>query len=164
MLELWAPVPEAPDYEVSTWGRLRRADAPVVSWPNKYGYELVSLDVDGRCVLRYVHRLVLAAFVEPPAGRQANHDDGDKGHNALENLAWTTPAGNIAHAWRRGLMPRSRTRKAVCRYGHPLDQAYHQRDRHGRMRTWYRCARCRRVRYRRARAAAAGLGWLFPTS
>lgn len=99
--ERWAPIPEAPDYDVSTWGRVRRGPFDVASWPNKKGYHLVNLEIAGAPQLRYVHRLVLSAFRGTPApGLQGNHEDGRRGHNDLENLTWTTPAENMAHARR----------------------------------------------------------------
>lgn len=98
-MEEWAVIQEAPLYEVSSWGRVRRGDFDVASWPNKKGYHLVSIELpSGRPALRYVHRLVLTAFRGLAPGRAiANHDDLQKGHNTLENLEWTTPAGNTAH-------------------------------------------------------------------
>ena len=101
--ERWAPIAEAPAYDVSTWGRVRRGDVEVASWPNAKGYHLVNLEIAGAPRLRYVHRLVLAAFRgRPTPGLQGNHEDRVKGHNALGNLTWTTPAGNTAH-YRRQL-------------------------------------------------------------
>jgi hypothetical protein len=62
---------------------------------------MVSLEVDGRPVLRYVHRLVVLAFRGLDAGRRlVNHGDGVKGHNALGNLAWSTPSSNVLHGRR----------------------------------------------------------------
>lgn len=100
--ERWAVVLEAPAYEVSTWGRVRRGDIDVASWPNHKGYHLVSIELpDGRPVLRYVHRLVLIAFRGVDARRRlVNHDDGRKGHNALDNLAWSTTSVNVLHGRR----------------------------------------------------------------
>jgi hypothetical protein len=103
--ELWAVVPEAPAYEVSTCGRVRRGAFEVASWPNKKGYHLVSIEIDGEPRLRYVHRLVLAAFRGPAAGRLGHHGDGLKGHNVLDNLAWATRSQNVQHAWAAGLIP-----------------------------------------------------------
>lgn len=97
----WAPIPGAPGYEVSTDGRVRRGAVGVAPWPNAKGYHLVNLEIAGVPRLRYVHRLVLAAFRGAPRpGLQGNHEDGRTGHNALENLTWMTPAANVAHARR----------------------------------------------------------------
>lgn len=50
-----------------------------------------------------VHRLVLEAFVGPcPAGHECRHLDGDPSNNALDNLAWGTPAENKADNRRLG--------------------------------------------------------------
>lgn len=159
-LELWAPVVEAPAYEVSTLGRVRRGEFDVASWQGADGYPQVSIELPGRGrpVLRAVHRLVLEAFDGTPApGLEANHADGAKGHNALVNLGWVTHAANVKHAWATGLIPRERARRTRCAFGHLTEQTYRQRDRHGELRTYTRCARCRRVAARRARDQALGL-------
>jgi hypothetical protein len=153
-LEFWAPVAETPTYDVSTWGRVRQGDRLIDSWPNKKGYHLVSLEFEGRAHLRYVHRLVLMAFVGPGLGRLANHGDGRKGNNRLHNLSWTTPSGNMQHAWATGLMPRTRAPRATCRYGHPRTLQSGVAD--GHVPRWH-CARCRRAASRRRWAALAGL-------
>jgi hypothetical protein len=153
-LEFWAPIAEAPTYDVSTWGRVRCGDQLIDSWPNKKGYRLVSLAIGGRDYLRYVHRLVLMAFVGAGAGRLANHGDGRKDNNCLGNLCWTTPSGNMQHAWATGLMPRTRAPRATCRYGHPRIPTSHTDE--GRAPRWH-CARCRRAAARRRWAARAGL-------
>jgi hypothetical protein len=154
-LEFWAPVAEAPLYEVSTWGRVRLGDRLIESWPNKKGYHLVSLTIEGRDHLRYVHRLVLMAFVGPRPGRLANHDDGRKGNNRLRNLGWTTPSGNMRHAWALGLIPRTRAPRVTCRYGHPRTPVARPASEGHAPRL--HCARCRRAAYRRRRAVRAGL-------
>lgn len=156
-LEYWAAIAEAPAFEVSTLGRVRKGDDAIGTWENRGGYVCVSLELtDGRSVLRYVHRLILEAFDELPGPTdQANHGNGRKADNRLDNLEWTTAGGNVAHAWRTGLQPRTRRRRGTCRYGHPLTQKYTQRSR-GAMRSWFRCARCRRVLARQARDRALG--------
>jgi hypothetical protein len=153
-LEFWAPVAEAPTYDVSTWGRVRRGDQLIECWPNKKGYHLVSLEIAGRDHLRYVHRLVLSTFVGPGNGRPANHDDGRKGNNHLHNLSWTTPSGNMQHAWATGLMPRTRAPRTTCRFGHPRTRMIRATER-GTPRLY--CARCRRAAAWRRWAARTGL-------
>lgn len=99
--ELWAAIAEAPGYDASSWGRIRRGAFEVASWPNHKGYQLVNLEIAGRPALRYVHRLVLTAFRGTDASRRiVNHDDGQKGHNELDNLAWSTTSGNVLHGRR----------------------------------------------------------------
>jgi hypothetical protein len=153
-LEFWAPVAEAPMYDVSTWGRVRQGDLLLESWPNKKGYRLVSLEIEGRSSLRYVHRLVLMAFVGPGVGALANHGDGRKGNNRLRNLCWTTPSGNMQHAWATGLIPRTRAPRTTCRYGHPRTPTSTVLvGRTPRL----QCVRCKRAAARRRWAALAGL-------
>lgn len=74
----------------------------VASWANKKGYRRVSLTVPGHRtpVLHNVHRLVLQSFGDLPIRRddhdlQGDHEDEIRSHNALDNLTWTTPAGNM---------------------------------------------------------------------
>jgi len=62
-----------------------------------YLYRNVMLRRDGRSFTRYVHRLMLEAFVGPcPAGMEALHRDCDTGNNSLRNLRWGTSAENSA--------------------------------------------------------------------
>lgn len=52
---------------------------------------------------RYVHRLVLEAFVGPcPDGMEACHNDGNPLNNCLSNLRWDTHKNNQADRWRHG--------------------------------------------------------------
>jgi hypothetical protein len=150
--ETWAPIAEAPSYQVSTRGRVRRlvdgVELDVATWQNKGRYVCVNLDLpDGHPVLRYVHRLVATAFRSnrPSDATQVNHENGLKPDNRLENLAWTTPRGNVQHARDTGLI-HPRPPQDTCAHGHPRDQAYQLHGRPGR-----RCARCRRVRARERR-------------
>lgn len=105
--EQWAPIVEAPGYDVSADGRVRRRNNndddyyDVATWPNHKGYIMVSLEIAGAPRLRYVHRLMMTAFRGPDARRPiVNHEDGRKGHNELDNLAWSTAAANVSHARR----------------------------------------------------------------
>jgi hypothetical protein len=161
-LVLWAAIGGAPDYEVSTDGRVRRGGDDVPTWVNAGGYVCVTLERQGRASAPfYVHRLILLSFDELPAGRQVNHDNGHKPDNRLDNLHWASCAENVKHAWATGLQPRERAKRETCRHGHPRAQRYRQRSRAGELRTWARCARCRRVRARLARARQRGLVSLF---
>ncbi len=71
------------------------------------GYYVVGLRVDGHqySQLKYVHRLMLEAFVGPcPVGMESCHYDGDRTNNVLSNLRWDTRKANIEDRARHGRM------------------------------------------------------------
>ncbi|WP_194385339.1 NUMOD4 motif-containing HNH endonuclease [Microbacterium luteum] len=117
-------------YEVSDHGRVRSVERTIphgsgfpmvrvshVLRPGslrKAGHQLVCLmdGVGGRKQSRYVHQLVLEAFVGPmPEGMEGCHYDGDPRNNRLENLRWDTHAGNMQDAVRHGTHPGFKNRK-----------------------------------------------------
>ena len=64
---------------------------------------LVGFVLNGKLVSRYVHHLVLEAFVGlRPQGTEACHSDGDATNNRLDNLRWDTSESNKADAIRLG--------------------------------------------------------------
>jgi hypothetical protein len=76
-----------------TWHQLK-------PYPTPKGYMYVTIGLNNR---RYVHRLVLEAFVGPcPEGMECRHKDGDPGNNRLDNLCWGTPRENYEDAVRHG--------------------------------------------------------------
>lgn len=131
MNEEWRPVLGCESsYEVSNLGRVRSVDR-VVNFtdgrvrPYKgkelklktspYGYHLAS--IEGRW--RFVHRLVLEAFIGPcPPGMECRHLDDNKTHNRLPNLCWGTRIENRADMIRNG--KHHNARKTECIHGHPL--------------------------------------------
>jgi hypothetical protein len=158
--ERWAVVAEAPAYEVSTEGRVRRGDVDVATWENARGYLHVSLEAPDRAwpIVRAVHRLVLETFNPTTAvDVEAHHVDGHKADNRLVNLRWVTHAENVQHAWDAGLQPRARAKRDGCLYGHVRSQVYV--DKAGKTRV--RCARCRRAHRHRAQAVRRAHTWLF---
>lgn len=107
-------------YEVSNLGRVRSLDREYIpkdrttSSPlqgrmlitykfHAYGYLGVGLSRDGKPRRRYVHTLVLEAFVGPrPPGMYCNHIDADPTNNRVSNLEWCTQKQNMQHASRLG--------------------------------------------------------------
>jgi len=87
----------------STWHRLRCAT-------NGTGYVHVIVRTDsGRSVTRFVHHLVLEAFVgNRPVGCETLHFDGVRKNNNLSNLRWGTPSENRQDSIRHGTLPAAR--------------------------------------------------------
>src|SRR6266545_5415488 len=97
--EVWKEIPGLPDYEASTLGRVRswrwvspRRTAPLLLTPDRsHRY----LRVYPNQKPKYVHRLVLEAFVGPcPDGMEASHENGICRDNRLSNLMWRTHGAN----------------------------------------------------------------------
>lgn len=93
-------------YEVSNLGRVRRIDTGLMKCPvtTPKGYHRINLKRLGEHRMKFVHRLVVEAFIGPiPRDMQVNHMDGDKTNNSVYNLEIVTPRGNMLHAMRHGL-------------------------------------------------------------
>jgi len=117
------PIPGFPGYHVTNDGRVfstRRTgrgkgiDAPMrpkVARKDKHGYMRIEvIDERGRRLTQFVHRLVLFAFVGPcPPGHTAEHKNGVRDDNRLENLCWLpAPENDRARDRRHGGKPYQR--------------------------------------------------------
>jgi len=86
----------------SAWRRLKPA-----TQRNRAGHKYVSFRLNGRLASRFVHRLVLEAFVgSAPEGMECCHNNGDPSDNRLENLRWDTRLANRADAITHGTQVR----------------------------------------------------------
>jgi hypothetical protein len=118
MTEVWKPVVGFGYYSVSNFGRVMSEKRMVkhrggmiarggrVLKPGKHtcGYRTVGLYTNGRSVItRYIHRLVLDAFIGAQPEMDVNHKNGIKEDNRLENLEWVTRKENIRHSIKMGL-------------------------------------------------------------
>jgi hypothetical protein len=124
----FAPMAGHPIYAVgsdgSVWSRAPRYHRGKPGWRqlNVYRrttgakYCVVSLRANegkGKVFVRYVHRLVLEAFVGfCPGGMQCCHGDGNTANNHLSNLRWDTAKANAADKVRHKAM-REAARKAA---------------------------------------------------
>lgn len=85
-------------YKVSDKGRIKSLqgyEAMILKpYNNKGGYARVDIIVEGKRQSKLVHRLVAAAFIEPPQkiDMQLHHKDFNKDNNAADNLCWMTIA------------------------------------------------------------------------
>lgn len=120
MTEEWRSVDRAPDYEVSSMGRVRRCR------PDKYGrhmgrilkpslnlkgYPFVSLCADGRTWSQTIHKLVCEAFhgPAPTPAHEVAHGDGSRTNNTPDNLRWATRKENFEDRDRHGRTARGDT-------------------------------------------------------
>lgn len=123
-VEIWNPIPSAPNYEASDAGRIRSLGWVVArgrknkGFFNKPGRVIatklrlrkgkpicctVMISVEQKIYCRRVHRLVLEAFRGPcPDGFEGCHNDGNPQNNSLSNLRWDTKSANHADAVKHG--------------------------------------------------------------
>jgi len=104
--ETWVSVPGFEGlYEVSRSGLVRcvrnhqrNANQFLKPVARSDGYFQITLYRKGIPKVWLLHRLVLFSITGPaPEGTECAHMDGNKTNNAIENLAWVTPAENSAH-------------------------------------------------------------------
>lgn len=64
-----------------------------------------------------IHRLIAQTFIPNPSNLpQVNHLDGDKLNNDVNNLEWTSPSGNVRHAYDNGLIDRNKISAGLRSY------------------------------------------------
>lgn len=113
--EQWAPLFGFEDcYRISTLGNVQRTQPPsrkraliyknLQSYRVKSGYNHIFLNRPGEPSGRRQYRLcrlVLLSFIGTPSSNrhQANHKNGQKDDDRLENLEWVTPQENCRHAY-----------------------------------------------------------------
>ena len=106
MSEFWAHIDEFPMYLVSSHGRVKRADTGRILRPGgrtQRGYIQYHFSVDGQRYVRYIHRLVAAAFIDWNIdGLEIDHVDDDNTNNYVGNLEIVTPKVNSQRAYDRG--------------------------------------------------------------
>jgi hypothetical protein len=105
--EEWRTSPSLPEYEVSSWGRVRRKtylkDLPNGGQREYGGKEHIGQDSgEGRMIFVFrgktykVHQLVCEAFNGPRQGAQVcMHLDEDYRNNRPENLRWGSQKENL---------------------------------------------------------------------
>jgi hypothetical protein len=100
----WRQISEAPGYEVSDTGEVRRLTNSTrgkigdpITLSDFEGYKVAQLRTNGKKQHFRVHRLVLAAFVGP-SDQFVNHKNGVRHDNRLKNLEYCTNQENLDHA------------------------------------------------------------------
>jgi len=89
------------NYQVSNYGKIMnlKTKRVIASYPDKDGYQVISIRVGTIVKQVKVHRLVCTAFHDNPLGKPCvNHIDGVKDNNYYENVEWCTYKENMHHA------------------------------------------------------------------
>jgi len=110
--ETWRVVADYPDYEVSDFGRVRRAIKGkrnhacrvLKPWLNNKGYQMVCLVKDSSARKFLVSRLVCTAFhgSAPSPMHEVAHSNGNQKNNHKDNQRWATRAENMADSLMHG--------------------------------------------------------------
>ncbi len=109
--EQWRVIKDFPDYEVSTMGRVRRIitiqggrEGHILKpGYTQDGYKMVILTNNKYRKTLRIGRLVLETFKNAPEfGDEADHIDGKRYNDVLDNLRWVTRGENIKHAHELG--------------------------------------------------------------
>src|SRR5689334_14338581 len=116
VVEIWKPVPDVENYEISSLGNVRHCERKkILKHKIMNGYPVVYI----KNKLLRVHILIAKVFLddydeERCADLVVNHKDCDKNNFAISNLEWITRSENTKHAYANGRM--RKTVRAVSQY------------------------------------------------
>lgn len=125
--KIWKTYPEFPFIEANQQGDVRTRDRVVSNGKgtrvvkgrilkqqrDKYGYLFVGFSVNGKHVIRKVHRIVAKCFIPNPNNLpQVNHKNCDRTNNSIDNLEWCTLKENIAYRDKCGHTARNNASKS----------------------------------------------------
>lgn len=100
-MELWKELEEFPQYQISSYGRVksfkRYKEGKILKTKYTNGYSRIGLiNKEGKQQFVNIHRLVATAFIPNPNNLPVvNHKDENKLNNHAENLEWCTIKQNI---------------------------------------------------------------------
>ena len=93
MTEQWKIIEEFPNYEISSYGRIRNISTQkyLSGGKDKDGYFQVTLIKNKKQFCRRVNKLVAIEFIKNPSDYPIiNHKDENKENNHIDNLEWCT--------------------------------------------------------------------------
>ena len=102
-VERWATCRKFENYEISSFGRVRRVSTGKILSPFRQnrGYLQIKLSQDREIFRPTIHRLVADAFIGI-SKLEVNHIDCDKSNNRVDNLEYVTHRQNVAHSIKNG--------------------------------------------------------------
>ncbi len=106
--EEWKPIPGFPQYEASSFGRIRnvRLGRILAGTTTLKGYIQVNVRAERGRKSAAVHRLVALAFIGlPPRRYVCHHINAVKDDNRPQNLVWLSIGQNVRLAHQMGLVP-----------------------------------------------------------
>ncbi len=122
----WKEIPGFPGYRLASDGRVYSDKIKDIRKPNTSGnYHMIQLCHKSKTKSITLHRLVAKLYGEPlidAKKTQANHKDGNKDNNHIDNIDWLTPSENTQHAMDTGL---NKCKKAIIQYdlkGNEIDK------------------------------------------
>lgn len=152
VVEEWKEVPGYEGYYMaSSFGRVHSVDRAIVQTGkkthpryvkgvllvqkiNEAGYSTVYFCRDGVRKNLLAHRIIAITFIENEHNRpQVNHKKGLKTKNRRWLLEWATPAENIQHAHKTGLMHNRGPFKGESGNVHPLGKKVYAYDINGKL-------------------------------
>jgi len=101
MKEIWENIEGFNKYKISNFGNIRslKTNKILKAKKNKYGYLIVNLYKNKKCITKQVHRLVIENFLGKK-NLQTNHKNGIKEDNRLKNLEYCTNSQNQKHRYK----------------------------------------------------------------
>jgi hypothetical protein len=93
MEEIWKPIQDFEDYQISNLGNVRniKTNKRLKPYINNGGYLDISLCKNKKNTKFKIHRLIAIAFIPNPENKPTvHHKDKNKLNNSIENLEWAT--------------------------------------------------------------------------
>jgi hypothetical protein len=122
-MEIWKEVNDfSVSYSISNYGKVLRNDTNKILkiYDNGIGYKMVSIKINHKYKILYLHRLVAKYFIDNPNNYlEVNHVDFDKSNNTSENLEWCNRKHNMNHYYKQPDYSRKKLNTCLIDYYKP---------------------------------------------